>query len=139
MQPDYFELLSLPRGTEIDEAKLTRNYFAAQMKYHPDRNKDGAEMSARLNDAYNTLKNRYSRLEYLLGDIKLEACAALLEEMLELREDPEAGVPKAKAEVERLYNDSAELYKSKQIDKMAQNFVRIKYLNRFLTDVAANS
>ena len=56
--------------------------------------------------------------------------------MLELRENVDAGIPKAKAEIEKLYKECAELYKKKDDKKLAQNFVRMKYLRKFLDDVA---
>ncbi len=139
MQPDYYDLLQMPHGVEIDSTLLNQNYLALQQKFHPDKNKTGAAMSAQLNQAYSVLKDQYRRLEYLLRGEKLEACASLLEEMLELRENPEEGVEKAQAEIKKLYKECAGLYAKNETHKVAQNFVRIKYLRKFLDDVTANT
>lgn len=139
MRSDYFEMLGIPKGLTVDTVTLRNNYFAKQSQFHPDKNTQSAEFSAELNNAYGILKDKYKRLEYIVRGQKLEACASLLEEMLELREDPQTGVEKARAEIEKLFSDSDILFKENKLDKLAQNFVRIKYLRKFLEDVTANT
>jgi DnaJ-domain-containing protein 1 len=135
---DYFTLLGLERGFELDEKLLDRNYFAAQQKYHPDKISKNNELSAKVNKAYKTLKDRFNRLEYLVRDEKLAADQELLMEMMELRENPKAGIKKAQSQIEDLYKQTAALYAKQEMNKLAANFVRIKYLTKFLNDAAAN-
>lgn len=133
MSNDYFELLGLPHSFDIDRTKLDANYFALQKESHPDKAKDGGAQSAKINTAYNTLKNRLKRAEYMAGP-DLKACPALLLEIMELRENGD--VKNAEEEVEKLY---AEFAAEKNHDKLKDIFVRIKYLTKFIEDVAANT
>ena len=72
---DHFSLLNLPRRYRIDIAQLDREYRALQGTIHPDRHAGAAEYgrrlaqqsSARVNDAYATLRDPAARGEYLLG------------------------------------------------------------------------
>lgn len=124
---DYFQLLGLPRSFDVDMTLLNQNYFKLQQEFHPDKNKDGAARSAELNQAYNTLKNRLLRAEYLAGG-NLEASPALLMEVMELRES---------GDVQQARNDVEELYKkfSAAGEKDRKDiFVRIKYLSKFIED-----
>jgi molecular chaperone HscB len=98
---DHYERLGLPRRFSIDAAELERAYLARSRAVHPDYHRTGSEadlaasleLSADLNDAYNTLRDPFSRAEYLM---KLEGGPsaaeqkqmppAFLAEMLEARE-----------------------------------------------------
>jgi molecular chaperone HscB len=72
---DHFSLFSLPRRFRIDGAALDHAYRSLQAEVHPDRHAEtgsGAlraamQASARVNEAYGTLRNPASRGEYLLG------------------------------------------------------------------------
>jgi len=121
---DYFSFLGLPRKLNIDAADLEQRYRALSRQFHPDyfQNASAAERrlslerSSYLNDAYRTLKNPISRIEYLLklenlvgadsegfnraaGDLPkvppalLEEVFALNEELDEIREARAGGVP----------------------------------------------
>src|SRR5262245_32663007 len=102
---DYFSFLGLPRKLQIDAATLEQNFRALSRQFHPDyfynaspvERRASLERSSYLNDAYRTLKNPVSRLEYLL---QLEGMAArgpeeaskqvppdLLEEVFALNEE----------------------------------------------------
>ena len=71
---DYFSFLGLPRKLNIDAADLEQRYRALSRQLHPDyfQNASAAERrlslerSSYLNDAYRTLRNPISRIEYLL-------------------------------------------------------------------------
>ena len=68
----YFDLLAVPVGA--DAATLTRRFRELSRTYHPDRwaNADGEtqtvalDATALLNDAYRTLRDPFTRAEYLI-------------------------------------------------------------------------
>lgn len=68
----YFDLFQVP--VAVDEAMLTRRFREMSRQYHPDRfaNADAEtqttalDATALLNDAYRTLRDPFSRAEYLL-------------------------------------------------------------------------
>lgn len=74
LNSNFFELFSLPAGFEIDDSVLSENYRALQREFHPDRfaNADSAsrrqamQMSAHINEAFETLKNPLLKSRYLL-------------------------------------------------------------------------
>src|SRR5438046_5737702 len=102
---DYFRFLGVPRKLNIDTADLEQRFRALSRQFHPDyfynatpaERRASLEKSSYLNDAYRTLRNPISRVEYLL---KLEGLAAqgpeqaskqvpagLLEEVFTLNEE----------------------------------------------------
>jgi molecular chaperone HscB len=72
--PDFFSFLGLSRKLTIDVADLEQRYRALSRQFHPDyfynasaaERRASLERSSYLNDAYRTLKNPVSRIEYLL-------------------------------------------------------------------------
>src|SRR5687767_9045272 len=72
---DHFARLGLPRRFVVDAAALERAYLAHSRAVHPDYHAAGAagelaastELSAAVNEAYNTLREPFARAEYLLG------------------------------------------------------------------------
>ena len=102
---DYFAFLGLTRKLNIDAADLEQRFRTLSRQFHPDyfynatpaERRASLEQSSYLNDAYRTLRQPISRIEYLL---KLEGMApsgpaeaakqvppALLEEVFELNEE----------------------------------------------------
>jgi molecular chaperone HscB len=71
---DYFAVFSLPRKLTLDTSALEKQFYKLSRKLHPDLHaRASAEeqasilaQSSQLNDAYRTLKNPVSRVEYLL-------------------------------------------------------------------------
>jgi molecular chaperone HscB len=72
---DYFAFLGVPRRLALDTALLERRFRELSRQFHPDyfynatpaERLASLERSAYLNDAYRTLRNPVSRLEYLLS------------------------------------------------------------------------
>lgn len=99
-EADYFQCLGLPQKLLIDRADLEKRFYERSRQWHPDRHARKSEperrlaeqASARLNDAYRTLREPVARAEYLLalhGLDKKEQKSAnvppeLLEEVFEL-------------------------------------------------------
>jgi molecular chaperone HscB len=108
--PDFFNFLGLPRKLRIDMNDLEQRYRALSRQYHPDyfynasaaERRQALERSSYLNDAYRTLKNPVTRIEYLLklegvletsstpereGFSRAKVPAGLLEEVFALNEE----------------------------------------------------
>ncbi|MFZ0820328.1 MAG: Fe-S protein assembly co-chaperone HscB [Candidatus Acidiferrales bacterium] len=99
---DYFTLFGLPRRLRIDGEDLERRFHQLSWKLHPDNFVRASEkerelslaLSSEVNDAYRTLREPLSRMEYLLahagmrkeGAQKQQAPPELLEEVFELNE-----------------------------------------------------
>jgi molecular chaperone HscB len=98
---DFFHRLGLPRRFALDPAALEREYLARSRAVHPDYHAAGptadlaasTDLSAALNEAYTTLRDPFTRADYLLtlagGPPAAEhkqVPQAFLAEMLELRE-----------------------------------------------------
>ena len=74
LKMDYFEIFGLPPVLNLDLSELEKRFYELSRKYHPDFHNDGSHteqekalrMTARLTDAYRTLKDPTRRAEYLL-------------------------------------------------------------------------
>ena len=72
---NHFELFGLPPRYRLDEASLAHAYRALQGAVHPDRyagatdteKRLALQASARVNEAYRTLRDPVARAEYLLS------------------------------------------------------------------------
>ncbi|OVA17119.1 DnaJ domain [Macleaya cordata] len=98
---DYFQIYGLEKGFEIEDSNLERTYKDWQKKLHPDlvhskseKEKEyAAEQSARVIDAYRTLRKPLSRAIYLLrlegvhvDEERTVSDPELLAEIMEIRE-----------------------------------------------------
>jgi len=97
-----FRFFGLPQKLALDPADLEKRFHALSWKLHPDNfvraseaeRELSLERSSQLNDAYRTLLDPTSRVEYLLahegmrreGQQKQQAPPELLEEVFELNE-----------------------------------------------------
>lgn len=114
MTEDHFARLGLPRRFAVDPAELDRQYLVRSRAVHPDYHTGGAsadaaaslELSAALNEAYNVLKDPFTRADYLLGLLGGPSAAeekaldpAFLAEMMDLRERVEAVDPGVRGEL----------------------------------------
>ena len=74
-QGDYFSFLGVPRKLNLDVSDLEQRFRALSRQFHPDyfynatpaERRSSLERSSYLNDAYRTLRQPMSRLEYLLS------------------------------------------------------------------------
>jgi molecular chaperone HscB len=98
----YFTFFELPPRLLLDEAALEQKFLQLSWKLHPDNFVRASEFertlsldrASQLNDAYRTLREPITRIEYLLthrgvrkdGATKQQAPAELLEEVFELNE-----------------------------------------------------
>src|SRR5580704_9352667 len=99
---DYFAFFGLPQKLALDSADLEQRFHSLSWKLHPDNfvrasgseRELSLERASQLNDAYRTLLDPISRVEYLLaregmrreGQQKQQAPPELLEEVFELNE-----------------------------------------------------
>lgn len=114
---DHFQRLGLPRRFSVDGEELERAYLARSRAVHPDYHLAASaselaaslELAAALNEAYNTLRDPFTRAEYLLAleggpgaSEQKQMPAAFLAEMLEAREQIELarGNPTAVAQLD---------------------------------------
>jgi molecular chaperone HscB len=102
---DYFSFLGLPRRLKVDMSLLEQRFRELSRQYHPDyfynasqkERLESLERSSFLNDAYRTLRNPVTRIEYLLtlehlpvtrpGEASPKVPAALLQEVFALNEE----------------------------------------------------
>lgn len=101
---DHFHRLGLPRRFVLDAGELERAYLAHSRAVHPDFHLAGSsadldaslELSAAVNEAYNTLRDPFARAEHLLalaggptaGEHK-QVPPAFLAEVMDAREEVE--------------------------------------------------
>lgn len=98
---NYFDLLGLSQGFEVDTEALSLNYRELQRAVHPDRFANASEQERRLsvqqtsliNEAFTTLKSPLKRARYLLelagkplDDTDTSMPPEFLMEQMELRE-----------------------------------------------------
>jgi molecular chaperone HscB len=101
---NHFHRLGLPRRFVLDAGELERAYLAHSRAVHPDYHLAGSsadlgaslELSAAINEAYNTLRDPFARAEHLLAleggpsaSEHKQMPPAFLAEMLDLREQIE--------------------------------------------------
>ena len=102
---DYFAFMGLPRKLKIDSRLLEERFRGLSRQFHPDyfynadpgERRASLERSSYLNDAYRTLRNPISRIEYLLKveglapggpeQVSKQVPPALLEEVFALNEE----------------------------------------------------
>ena len=102
---DYFSFMGLPRRLNLDAGDIERRFRALSRQFHPDffynattaERRASLERSSFLNDAYRTLKDPVTRLQYLLqmeglapqgpSEASRQVPPALLEEVFALNEE----------------------------------------------------
>jgi len=142
---DHYDRLGLPRRFAIDAAELERQYLARSRAVHPDFHAAGSsadqsaslELSAAVNEAYNTLRDPFTRADYLLtlegGPSATEhkqVPQAFLTEMLDLRErveDARGGETPCDAALASLGDEFAVRYDA-QVSEIAGRFAELESL-----------
>lgn len=146
MSDNYFTMLNLPQEFDIDQNKLYKNYIKLQQILHPDKQVNKTrfekiltlEYTAKVNQAYQTLKNDKKRAEYLLyleGIIinqeegnNIHPDPAMLLEILEISEDPkDYDISVMKHECWRVFK---QYYAEKDLKSAAQGIIKLQYLNK---------
>lgn len=141
---DYFSFFRLARKLGLDEAALERQFHQLSWKLHPDNFHQATtyeqelslEKTATLNDAYRTLRDPVTRVEYLLGlegvrregETKQQAPPDLLAEVFELNEYLEelreakrsGGEPREMEELRHRLEKARETFQAKMDEVMAE-------------------
>ncbi|WP_316353217.1 Fe-S protein assembly co-chaperone HscB [Candidatus Trichorickettsia mobilis] len=78
---NYFKLLNIKEGYDVDLDQLHQQYLSLQIIHHPDNittdnKKDNISVSIDLNNAYKILKDEVLRAEYLLSLYSIDINAA---------------------------------------------------------------
>jgi molecular chaperone HscB len=149
---DHFSLLNISPAFDLDLKNLESAYFTEQRKYHPDRfvgKPDQERLSAMqrsvdINNAYKALKEPLARAQYLLKlngvtvgteHDSVKPSQALLMETLEWREAIDEG-KNIKSLLQETREESlrriAEHYKNAAWEKMAQETLRLGYIEKAL-------
>jgi molecular chaperone HscB len=145
---DYFSFFGLPRRLNVESADLEQRFRSLSRQFHPDyfynaepaERRASLERSSYLNDAYRTLRQPMSRVEYLLQleglaargpeeaakqvpPALLEEVFALNEELDEVRELRAGGAPpeewKARLERARGPIESKRLEHEQQVESLS--------------------
>ena len=92
----YYEAFGIEPSLSIDEAELKKRFYERSRQWHPDKfsrasaeeQQKALDMTSTLNDAFRTLRDPVSRVEYFLQQsgmgLSKEAPPELLEEVFEL-------------------------------------------------------
>ncbi|MFN3667098.1 MAG: Fe-S protein assembly co-chaperone HscB [Sediminibacterium sp.] len=103
----HFDLFELPITLKVDSSGLSKQYFALQRKYHPDRfvqaseaeQEEALQVSAQVNKAYKVLKDPDETIKYVLQlkglleeEEKYQLSPDFLMEVMELNEELESGI-----------------------------------------------
>jgi len=164
---NYFEIFSLAISTEVDLSLINAKNRELQQLVHPDRFANGSDAEKReamqktslLNEAYNTLKDPVSRLQYMLSlkglDMNAETDTTMdgtfLMEQMEFREQIEnvrtqsdpldvldsmsAGL---KNKIAALIKDFQQFYQQDDLDKAREIVRKLQFLNKAQTEINQN-
>lgn len=164
---NYFQLFEIPEQIIIDQALLQKKYYELSKKFHPDfytnatieEQNEALENSSFLNTAYQTLKNVYKTIEYILKlnnilqeDEKQSLSPDFLMDMMEVNEElAEAKITENQPEIKRIKNlienlqhslyaiienkvesYSLETKNETLLNELKEYYFKKKYLNRIL-------
>ncbi len=156
----------MPQRFEIDPAVLEREYLQRAAAVHPDRvaggtssqRREAMERSAKVNEAYRTLRDPVRRAEYLvkLGGIDLDSSdpvggapsmdQAFLVEMIERRELVEQARAsgtldelraKVEDELDAVFDEAVARLREGDVQAAARGLVERRYLQRLLDEIDA--
>jgi len=154
----HFGVLGVPVEFQLDAGRLATKFKALQRKWHPDRthgSEEAARQSARINEAYQILREPHKRAAYMLDmlgaslgeevDDLAMADPELLEYAMAAREsideaESDASLRNIAAETELLVDQVEEpLQRAFQTDNLAEArrlTARLQYYNRILATIA---
>jgi len=154
-------------STEVDLSQLNEKNRELQQLVHPDRFANGSDAEKReamqktslVNEAYNTLKDPVSRLQYMLSlkglDMNAETDTtmdgAFLMEQMEFREqienvrtqsDPldvlDSMSATLKNKIAGLIKDFQQFYQQEDLDKAREIVRKLQFLNKAQTEINQN-
>lgn len=149
---NLFELMGIPACFEVDRDKIEANFLALQRKLHPDNfsakgvqaQMTAMQQSARLNDAYELLKDDVKRAVYLLElqgekDVlsSTETPKELMVEQFAWREElMENGATKSlkenvKNSYEKTYFNISENLKCGDLQEVRRHVVALRFIGKF--------
>jgi len=156
---DYFSLLGLSPGFDIDLSDLEKRYFIAQRTFHPDRiigksaqaRQMAISQSMLVNTAYETLKIPLKRALYMLSLKGITSDSSkpsqeLLMEIMELREElAEAQAVSILSELESkntIYQKDTiaqltQAFDGDDFEQAAQLTTRLSYLSKIYDEIRA--
>jgi molecular chaperone HscB len=156
---DYFKILGLKPRFEVDASALKKAYYRASRSTHPDHhgvdNDDVMLRSSQVNLAYKILRNKDSRVQYILEqegliteDKQLTVPQDFLMEMMDVNEalmdlqmDPDAALlEKVKTQITDIQEELSQSAQpamlaydagdKSQLDAVLSYYLRSKYLSR---------
>lgn len=161
---NFFELLGLPPGCNVDITLLEQHYRQLQAELHPDRFVNAGadqrlaalQQSSLLNDAYTTLKSPLLRAEHLLAlhgidareHVQSHMDSAFLLNQMQLRETLEGLQQKqdltglanlqtqAKNDVSAVWQGFVSTMEAAQFDKAKRLFHKLQFLYKLIDEIA---
>jgi molecular chaperone HscB len=162
---NYFEIFALDVSSSVDMSQLKQKNQALQQQVHPDRFASGSDADKReamqktslVNQAYNTLKEPASRLQYMLSlkgiDMSAETDTtmdgAFLMEQMELREaiaevrdkaDPLDALDKIASQLKQkatqLLNEFDQSYDRNAFDEAREVVRKLQFINKAQREVS---
>ncbi len=142
--PEYFTLFGFDASFTLDREELTRRYRELQKAVHPDRYANAGEserlmavsQAARINDAFQTLRDPISRARYLLQhfggnwqDEQTIQDKAFLFEQMELREELEGLQSDRELDALEAFAKRVRDLESVQEQKLAREFADLAHLH----------
>ncbi len=167
LNSNFFDLFAIAQGFSLDMADLAARYRELQRSVHPDRfatasdaeRRYAAQLTARVNEAYEVLKSPMLRARYLLSlhgvemDERGEAThdGAFLMAQMEMREtleevrdqpDPFTALDRLRTHIQQqvdgLVAEMANAFSSPTDDHLAvvrENVRKLQFLNRLLFEI----
>lgn len=117
---NHFNLFNLPTSYSLDLKTLDQQYFALQVKYHPDKTQRKEEQQEFLrkaidiNEGYQILKNDYARAVYLLRLQQIDV------------ENEAENYPLPSEILERIWDDRTELEETHDVTKFLSDKVKAR-------------
>ena len=162
MQDNFFELFQLPVQCDLEQSELNARFCQLQQAVHPDQHAAGtakeqliaSQMSAHINDAYQTLKKPLSRYQYLLSlkgfefkehthqDTSFLMLQMQLREQLaevEQADDVEQAISEFIQQLNDLHSNQVGAFKNaylaQDFTQAYQEVVKLKFFDKLLLDV----